>query len=233
MKNARIRYTKRNRRNLENGGTIKKAVLRQCAVCGVAFALIFLLKDTFFEKNGLAYKISGVILTENTDFAQKWQDIKTFFSEQIKVTNLLISDKDLDPVKNMISPVKGEIYQKFGIQSNNDGTESFCYGVKIKTDQSAKIQAIQNGEIAETGYNDAWGNYILIKHSEKIYSFYAYLGEILLSTGEKVKKGQVIASSELNLNDGVNMIYFEIRDGDSTLDPEAFIDFSLNGDSAS
>lgn len=233
MKKTNSRYTRRSNYGAQNGGAVKKAVLRQTAVCLSIFALIFLLKDTFFEKNGIPYKLAGVILTENTDFKENWQEIKAFFAEQVKVTALLTSETELDPVKNMKAPTNGEVYRKFGLESKKDGTEEFCYGVKIKTAQKTKICAVQNGEIAETGVSPDWGNYILIKHSEKIYTFYAFLGEILPEFGDKVKSGQVIATAEENKAEGFPMLYFEVRDGESMLDPEAFIDFSQNGESAS
>ena len=121
----------------------------------------------------------------------------------------------------------GTVYQKFGIIENpTSGEEDFSYGVKIKTAPDEKVRSVTKGEAVECGYSDKYGNYILIKHSEKIYSFYSQLGEILINAGDKVNSGQIISTTKVNDEDGLNMLYFEIRDGDSTLDPEAFIDFS-------
>lgn len=224
MRKTNSGYRKTNRAYNENSGFIKRAVLRQIAVCSAIFALFFIFSDTFFAKDTNSYKLVGLILTENTDFKEKWEEAKSFFKEQVKVTNLLTSETDLDPVRNMTAPVNGTVFQKFGLKTNTDGTEEFCYGVKLKTENGAKVFSAQNGEVAETGTHGEWGNYILIKHSEKIYTFYAHLEEILPVSGEKVKSGQVIGKS------GKGELYFELRDGDSTLDPEAFIEFKNDGE---
>ena len=61
----------------------------------------------------------------------------------------------------------------------------------------------------------------MVKHSDEIFTMYAHLNEILPNVKEKVEKGQAIARA----NGENDTIYFEVRRGDTYLDPAEFIDF--------
>ena len=219
---------RRSRHNKNNSGFIKKSVMGQIVICAVFLASIVFLEEEFLKEDSFSHKAVSYILSENTDFRAKYEETKGFFKDRIEMTGLLGESHDFDPVRNMNPPAIGTVYQKFGIIENpTSGEEDFSYGVKIKTAPDEKVRSVTKGEAVECGYSDKYGNYILIKHSEKIYSFYSQLGEILIKQGDKVNSGQIISTTKANdEDDGVNMLYFEIRDGDSTLDPEAFIDFS-------
>lgn len=71
--------------------------------------------------------------------------------------------------------------------------------------EGTEIYAVKDGEVTEIvkdrkevtkDFNDA-GNYILIKHKDGTYSHYAHLkfGGVLVSKGENVKEGNLIAYS--------------------------------------
>lgn len=219
-------YSRQARYENTKRGYIKRTIAKQALICGFFLAAVIFAKDNFLPEESVALNAVCFILNETTDFQGKWQEIKGFLGEQIKMTGLLNADEDFDPVRSMKSPATGEVYQKFGIKKDEKtGTEEFCYGVKIKQDMGAKISCAEEGEVAETGAHADYGNYILIKHSEKIYTFYAYLNEVLPSAGERVEKGQLLGTAGMDPKEGSAMLYFEIRDGESTLDPEAFIDF--------
>jgi murein DD-endopeptidase MepM/ murein hydrolase activator NlpD len=57
------------------------------------------------------------------------------------------------------------------------------------------VYAVMVGIVESLGYDDRSGNWVRIAHDENYRSSYAHLSRILVSMGEKVNAGQVIAIS--------------------------------------
>jgi len=87
-------------------------------------------------------------------------------------------------------------------QFSGDGTkltDYYCYGKKVLAPASGYIQEITDGiddnDVGDININQNWGNSIVIKHTELLFSQLSHLkpGSIKVSKGEYVKKGQVLA----------------------------------------
>ncbi|WNI31066.1 M23 family metallopeptidase [Streptomyces sp. ITFR-6] len=79
-----------------------------------------------------------------------------------------------------------------------------------------KVEAARTGTIVKAGPNGggdgpAYGNAIVIKHSNGRYSQYAHLSKIDVHIGQHVKKGQKIALSGNTGNSSGPHLHFEIR----------------------
>jgi murein DD-endopeptidase MepM/ murein hydrolase activator NlpD len=68
-----------------------------------------------------------------------------------------------------------------------------------------------------------YGNLVLIKHDNGYVSAYAHNGELSVKRGEKVKRGQVIAKAGQTGNVTSPQLHFEIRKGQTPVDPTAFL----------
>ena len=68
-------------------------------------------------------------------------------------------------------------------------------GIDIAMPTGTEVVASDGGEVVYTGYNSAMGNYVDIKHSNGYVTRYQHLSSYGVLKGEKVKKGQYIASS--------------------------------------
>ena len=77
-----------------------------------------------------------------------------------------------------------------------------------------------DGTVTEIATNAEYGSFIVIRHSEEISTLYGHLNEILPNVGDKVTKSQPIARAGEN-----STFYFELRRGETYLDPAAFIAF--------
>ena len=62
-----------------------------------------------------------------------------------------------------------------------------------------------------------YGNLVIIKHSETYLSAYAHCQTRLVAEGDKVKKGQQIAT--MGIKDDVARLYFEVRKNGKPVDP--------------
>ncbi|MET9430515.1 MULTISPECIES: M23 family metallopeptidase [unclassified Streptomyces] len=93
------------------------------------------------------------------------------------------------------------------------------------------VKAAHSGVVVKAGPNGggdgpAYGNAIVIKHSNGTYSQYAHLSKIDVSVGKKVKTGQLIAKSGNTGNSSGPHLHFEIRttpNYGSAINPASFL----------
>ena len=78
----------------------------------------------------------------------------------------------------------------------------------------SEVFAIRNGTVTAVSELSGGTVGILIDHGSGTESVCAYLAEALVRPGDSVERGQVIGTSETN-------VYFELREGDSAVDPTA------------
>lgn len=94
-----------------------------------------------------------------------------------------------------------------------------------------KVEAAHAGTVVKAGPNGggdgpAYGNAIVIKHSNGKYSQYAHLSKINVNVGQTVKTGQKIALSGNTGNSSGPHLHFEIRttpNYGSALNPVSFL----------
>lgn len=117
-------------------------------------------------------------------------------------------------------PVKGPIISNYGALGkgrNNDG-------INIKAPLGSTVKAADGGTIAYAGNElKGFGNLILVKHSDGWITAYAHTDKVLVKKGQKVRKGEKIAT--VGSTGGVNtpQLHFEIRAGKKAVNPKAYL----------
>ena len=195
----------------------KKHITKQAICCVLVFLSLMSVKTS--EEKNMVFTANSVryVVNNQTDIKKIFEDAKSFFSD--KVLNKPILEETLSPLAELSLPVSGDIIKEFG---DVNGTEEFHYGLDFSGEIGDKISCVADGQAEEIGFSEKYGNYILIQHSDKISSFYANCEKILPEVGDKIKAGQVIATIG-NINNEA-YLHFEIREGDMSLDPTAFLD---------
>lgn len=77
------------------------------------------------------------------------------------------------------------------------------------------VYAPADGYVVMAGWASGYGNFIMIKHSSKLYTCYGHLSGYNVSSGQTVKRGQRIATSG---NTGISTgphLHFEVRTSSS------------------
>ena len=84
-------------------------------------------------------------------------------------------------------------------------------GVDFPVPKGTAVYAVGDGQVVDTGYNRAYGNYVEIYHGNNIYSFYAHASSVIVSAGQHVTKGQQIMKAGQTGNAYGAHLHFEIR----------------------
>jgi septal ring factor EnvC (AmiA/AmiB activator) len=117
-------------------------------------------------------------------------------------------------------PVSGKIVQGYGKHTHPKyGTVTMNNGVDISASSGAPIVAVAAGTCEFVDWIDSFGKCVILNHGGGYYTLYAHVADTNVSQGQKVGKGQVIASvGDTGSLDGY-VCHFEIRKGRGALDP--------------
>jgi len=122
--------------------------------------------------------------------------------------------------KGFIWPVNGKVISRFGTKAaglQNDG-------VNIAAPRGAPVQSIENGVVAYSGNElRGFGNLLLIKHSGGWISAYAHNEKLMVKRGDKIRKGQQIATVGSTGNVKTPQLHFELRKGKKALNPQKYL----------
>ncbi len=122
-----------------------------------------------------------------------------------------LSGKDI----NWFWPTKGKI-----VKLNSPTSKK---GVDISGSPGQVIKAAARGEIVYSGSGlVGYGKLIIIKHSEKFLSAYAYNKTLLVKEGDTIKAGQKISNMGQDPA-GRNILHFEIRLNGKPVNPLKYL----------
>jgi septal ring factor EnvC (AmiA/AmiB activator) len=121
-------------------------------------------------------------------------------------------------------PVSGKIVQGYGKHTHPKyGTVTMNNGVDISASSGAPIVAVAAGTCEFVDWIDSFGKCVILNHGGGYYTLYAHVADTNVSQGQKVGKGQVIASvGDTGSLDGY-VCHFEIRKGRGALDPAEWL----------
>ncbi len=84
-------------------------------------------------------------------------------------------------------------------------------GIDIPAPKSTPVRAAADGEVIEANYSYSYGNKVIIYHGGNISTLYAHNSKLLVSVGDKVKKGDTIALVGSTGDSTGNHCHFEVR----------------------
>ncbi len=116
----------------------------------------------------------------------------------------------------LVWPVAGQVVSRFGPKPgglHNDG-------INIRAPRGTPVRAMTGGEVVYAGNElRGFGNLVLIRHPGGLTTAYAHLERIAVQRGDRISRGQAIAT--VGSTGGVDpaQLHFEIRKGRKAIDP--------------
>ncbi|MFF3286673.1 peptidoglycan DD-metalloendopeptidase family protein [Streptomyces sp. NPDC003023] len=99
-------------------------------------------------------------------------------------------------------------------------------GVDFAAPSGSSVKAVATGTVVSAGWGGAYGNEVVIQHTDGTYSQYAHLSSLGVSSGQSVTGGQQIGLSGSTGNSSGPHLHFEVRTGPSygsDIDPLAYL----------
>lgn len=134
-----------------------------------------------------------------------------------KVSGATVNNSALNGLK-LVTPVSGTITSRFGNRSRGYHT-----GLDIAAPKGTNMGSIASGTVTYAGYKGSYGNLVIISHGNGVQSYYAHCNKLLVSVGQTVSAGQVIAQVGSTGNSTGPHLHLEIRINGKAVNPQNYL----------
>ena len=137
-----------------------------------------------------------------------------------KVETVVASAEPVAPPKASTAsalrwPVKGRVIRGFGGGSS---------GLDISAPSGSQIRAAENGTVIYAGSGlKQYGKTVLIQHENGLVTVYGHADTLGVAKGQKVNRGDVIASSGMTGQAETPRVHFQVRKGQTPVDPNTYL----------
>ena len=128
--------------------------------------------------------------------------------------------RELEIGKHYCSPVEAPVVSRYGLQYHALlGTSTRNLGIEMEARAGTAVRAAVSGEVALITRIPGYGQGVILDNGSGYFTIYANLDNIRVAVGDKVRTCQEIASEAAD----PGRVYFEVRKGTATLDPEMWL----------
>lgn len=122
-------------------------------------------------------------------------------------------------------PVDGRVNSKFGprIDPVTRKSGDFHRGIDIMAPIGEPIKSAKAGEIYENSSNKWWGNYIIVKHADNVFTYYCHQSRTASRKGQRVAAGELIGYVGRTGKATGPHLHFEVRVGKDPKDPLQYL----------
>lgn len=129
---------------------------------------------------------------------------------------------------DLLMPLNSSIVRSFGLYSfKNTKLKLFRKGVLFKANRNDRVLNVAKGKVKYVGHLLGYGNVVIVDQFHNYYTIYANLANISVEVGEKLHKGQMIASVSKASNTFDRHLYFEIRHFSDPMNPSVWFGNSI------
>jgi len=139
----------------------------------------------------------------------------------------VIAEAESDPAEapdstgigRMRWPVKGRVVSAYGKGSGKPND-----GIDIAVPEGTPVKAAENGVVIYAGDGlKEFGNTVLVRHEDGLVTVYGHNGDLKVTRGQKVKRGEQIATSGMSGSAKSPMLHFEVRKDSAPVDPSTYL----------
>ena len=125
-----------------------------------------------------------------------------------------------DGGEGFIWPLQGTVVSRFGPKPEGRRND----GINIAAPRGAPVRAAADGMVAYAGNElRGFGNLLLIKHRGGWVTAYAHNDTLLVGKGDRVRRGQTIATVGSTGSVRTPQLHFELRRGRDARNPERYL----------
>lgn len=121
---------------------------------------------------------------------------------------------------SFIRPTSGVVTSRFGSRWGSTHT-----GIDVGAPTGTAIKAAAGGTVIFSGWKGTLGKLIVVSHGNGVQTYYAHCSSLLVSAGDTVSAGQLIAKVGNTGRSTGPHLHFEIRLNGYAINPQSYIGF--------
>lgn len=183
-----------------------------------------ILKDSLFQKKSMQH-IQQKDSAQTTPLPTLAQNIPTLTKRRNKLLQSLLANKDLAEALPLVSPVQAThtITNRYETLFDPFTEQELPHlGIDFATAPNDTVFAPGAGIVSETREHRGFGLTLKLEHTKQIRTFYAHLNKVLVSSGQRVKRGTPIAIVGNSGRVPGTSLHYEIRYDGNAINPEDY-----------
>lgn len=135
-------------------------------------------------------------------------------------TSRSITSKKVNLGMSLVRPTSGVLTSRYGYRWGRTHT-----GIDIGASTGTIIKAAAGGTVTFSGWKGTLGKLVVISHGNGIQTYYGHCNSLLVSSGQTVSAGQIIAKVGSTGRSTGPHLHFEIRVNGSAINPQSYIGY--------
>lgn len=188
-------------------------------------------EDTIYIENDSWYTTQSEVVQEASAGHRRVIALVTYRDDTATSTEIVKEEVTEEAVAKIIEvgtvnpptyiwPCYGTISSYFGSRSSpTAGASTNHKGIDIAVSTGTSVMATSGGTVTVAGWQSGYGYVVYIDHGNGVVSRYGHLSKILVSVGDTVSQGEVIARSGNTGNSTGPHLHFEIRVNGTAVNP--------------
>lgn len=142
-----------------------------------------------------------------------------------KAVEAVVEDNDeaapnASGIGKMRWPAKGRVVSGYG-----KGAGKSRDGIDIAVPEGTSVKSAENGVVIYAGDGlKEFGNTVLVRHDNGLVTVYGNNGSLNVKRGQKVKRGEQIATSGMTGDTETPKLHFEVRKNSAPVDPSTYLE---------
>lgn len=142
-------------------------------------------------------------------------------SDVEKKTDVAVAAPESTGIGKYRWPVRGAVIAGYG--ANVEGNRND--GIDISVPEGTPIKAAENGVVIYAGNGlKELGNTVLLRHDDGTVTVYGHADALSVARGQKVQRGQTLATSGMSGNAKQPQVHFEVRKDAAPVNPMTFLE---------
>ena len=150
-----------------------------------------------------------------TEEGPRLKDLETLMSKNARIMAAL-------PLR---WPVRGPVNSEFGTRSNPWGTGAKEHhgGIDIGVPYGEPVKAPAAGLVVLAGPRGEYGNSVTLDHGNEVRSVYGHMSKVLVRSGDRVSKGQVLGLAGSTGRSTGTHLHYEVQVQGHPVNPRSFL----------
>ncbi len=191
--------------------------------------------DTIYKENDDWYTDQSEVIQEGSAGHRRVVALVNYRDDTIISREIVKQENTVDAVPKIIEvgtknpptyiwPVYGKVSSSFGGRNApKAGASTNHKGIDIAVSTGTSVMATSGGKVTVAGWQSGYGYVVYIDHGNGVTSRYGHLSKILVSVGQTVSQGTVIARSGNTGNSTGPHLHFEIRVNGTAVNPLNYV----------